>query len=422
MKVLMVHNFYQSSSPSGEDVVFKNEVELLGRNGVEVITYTEHNDRIKDYGLWSRLILPFKNIWSAETYKKLKRLIKKEKPDIAHFHNIWYLISPSAYYACKDEGVPVIQTLHNFRIFCANGLLMREGRICEECIIKVETGNRLEVIGDRLKIVKNALRYGCYRNSRLYSIPVALMEYLHWVKQTWVAKVDAYIALTNFGRNKFIEAGLPANKIFVKPNFLLNPPESNYSHKNYAVFIGRLSQEKGINVLIDSLKHLNTYDPLPKTYDLFKIKIIGDGPLKEYLENHISASNIKNIELTGRKSFDECMGLLRDARFLLMPAIWYEGFPMVIREAFACGKPVIASNLGAMAELVEGRKTGLLFEPGNPKSLAEKIKWMIEHPDKCIEMGKNARAEFEAKYTAEKNFEMLMKIYEKVIGSSHNNY
>jgi len=269
MKILLVHNFYQSSSPSGEDVVFKNEVELLRKNGIEVINYTEYNDRIKDYGLWGRFILPFKNIWSAETYKKIKKLIKKEKPDIAHFHNIFYLISPSAYYAYKEEGVPVVQTLHNFRIFCANGLLLRNGKICEECITKIETGNRLEVIGKektsyrlmvigyRSKLIKNVVKYGCYRNSRLYSIPVALMEYIHWIKKTWVDMVDAYISLTEFGKKKFIECGLPANKIFVKPNFLANPPAPNYSHQNYAVFLGRLSVEKGLNVLIDSFKILS---------------------------------------------------------------------------------------------------------------------------------------------------------------------
>ncbi|MGQ9621733.1 MAG: glycosyltransferase family 4 protein, partial [Bacteroidales bacterium] len=401
MKVLMVHNFYQSSSPTGEDVVFRNEIELLKKNGVAVVTYTKHNDEIKDYGFFRKMALPFKNIWSMNTYKEVKRLIKKEKPDIAHFHNIFYLISPSAYYACKKAGVPVVQTLHNFRIFCANGLLMRNGQVCEECVpeeenrsevigyrdrdgktgdrlrvigdgnrdIESKAGNRLWVIGDRdkdyvaggkiekegngarvighrFKIIKNAIKYGCYRNSKFYSLPVALMQYIHWVKKTWINKVDAYIALTEFGKKKFIEAGLPAYKIFVKPNFLANPPEPNYSHKNYAVFLGRLSVEKGLNVLVEAFKLLgkkyqelgirdhttpNPQHPSPITY-AFKIKIVGDGPLKESLEQIVKNGNIEGIEFTGRKTFNECMELLKGARFLIMPAICYEAFPLTVLE------------------------------------------------------------------------------------------
>ncbi|HOJ43553.1 MAG TPA: glycosyltransferase family 4 protein [Syntrophorhabdaceae bacterium] len=418
-------------------MVFKNEVELLKKNGVDVITYEKQNDEIRDYGLRDKLFLPLRNVWSWKTYRELKQLIKKEKPDVAHFHNIFYLISPSAYYACREEGVPVVQTLHNFRIFCANGLLMRHGEICEECMPQ-KTGYRLWVKGDRLKIIKNAIKYGCYRNSRFYSLPIAFMQCFHWLKKTWIDTVDSYIALTEFGKKKFIEAELPADKIFVKPNFLANPPKPNYTHKNYAVFIGRLSIEKGVNILIDAFKNFqpntfnlpprtydpslltpypspSTYNPSPMTHYLLHLKIIGDGPLRGELEDKVRTEGINNIKFTGRKDFNEAMALLRNARFMVMPSIWYEGFPMVIREAFACGKPVIASRLGAMAELVEDGKTGLLFEPGNSEGLAEKIRWMTAHEDECIQMGRNARKVFEERYIAEKNFAMLMKIYEKAI-------
>lgn len=418
MKVLLVHNFYQSSSPSGEDAVFRNECQLLKKNGIEVITFEKHNDEIKDYGLSGKLLLPFRNIWSRRTYRELTQVLKKEKPDIAHFHNIWYLISPSAYYACRDAGVPVVQTLHNFRISCVNGLLLRNGHVCEECIVK-KTGHGSGVMGDRLRMIQNAISYGCYRNSRIYSIPVALMQYLHWVKKTWSDKVDAYIALTEFGRQKFIEAGLPADKIFVKPNFLADPPEPNYSSQNYAVFLGRLSPEKGLSVLINAFQYLSspTHNPSPRTHHPFHLKIVGDGSLMENLQHIVSAGKMEGIEFTGRKSFADAMVLLGNARFMIMPSMCYEGFPMAIREAFACGKPVIASNLGSMAELVENGKTGLLFEPGNPLDLAEKMKWMIGHEAECIEMGKKAREVFEEKYTAERNIEILMEIYSKVMGN-----
>jgi glycosyltransferase involved in cell wall biosynthesis len=393
MKILLVHNFYQSSSPSGEDAVFRNEVELLKKNGIDVITYEKHNDEIKDYGLWGKVHLAFQNIWSQKTYQDIKDLIKKEKPDIAHFHNIWYLISPSAYSAYKHAGVPVVQTLHNFRMFCVNGLLLRDEKVCEECIGHLPW---------------RGVKYGCYSNSRLYSLPIALTEGIHSIAGTWKDNIDAYIALTEFGKKKFVQCGLPEEKIFVKPNFLSDPPEPSFTHRDYIIYLGRLSREKGLSILIDSAKTLDS-SAVP-----LKFKIVGDGPIMKEMKDKVKAEKISGIEFTGRKRFHECMDLLKDARFMIMPAVCYENFPMAIREAFACGKPVIASNLGAMAELVDEGKTGLLFEPGNSEDLAAKISWMLKNEDACIAMGKNARKEFEEKYTAEKNFQILMGIYQTV--------
>jgi glycosyltransferase involved in cell wall biosynthesis len=401
MKILLAHNFYQSSSPSGEDAVFRAEKELLESRaqdqGGGLITFESYNDDIIRYSFIRKATLPFKTIWSRGSYVEIKDIIKQDKPDIAHFHNIFYLISPSVYFACKHAEVPVVQTLHNFRLFCVNGLLMKDGIICEECIGKLPWRG-----------VANA----CYRNSRLYSVPVAFTESLHKLLGTWRDKVDAYIALTEFSRKKFVDFGLPEKKVFVKPNFLPNPPEPKYSNEGYAVFLGRLSAEKGLNILITAFKTLQSL-----TTDTLPLKIIGDGPLRKYVEEKIRAEKIHNIESMGRKSLNECMQLLRGARFMVMPSIWYEGFPMAISEAFACGKPVIASRLGAMTELIENGKTGLLFEAGNPEDLASKIEWMIENESACIEMGKNARRVFDEKYTAEKNYKMLMRIYDTVLSA-----
>ena len=397
MKILLVHNFYQSSSPSGEDTVFRNEVELLKNNGINVVTFEKYNDNVATYS--DKLKTAFTMDWSRKTYEELKNLIAKEKPDIAHFHNIWYLISPSAYYACQKAGIPVVQTLHNFRFFCVNGLLMRNGRICEECVGKSPW---------------KGVRYGCYRGSQIYSFPVAFTDAIHNMLGTWRKKVDAFIALTEFGRRKYVECGLPEEKIFVKPNFLPDPPatplQAVIPSKPYAVFLGRLSAEKGLSVLISAFSILR----LNSTKEL-SLKIVGDGPLSENIQQIVKAGKIAGIEFTGRKKFSDAMELLQNSRFMIMPALCYEGFPMAIREAFACGKPVIASRLGAMAELVEDGKTGLLFEPGNPEDLASKIRWMLENEDDCMEMGRNARKVFDEKYTAEKNFEILMNIYKKVI-------
>jgi len=397
MRILLVHNLYQSASPSGEDLVFRAERELLERNNSDVITFEKYNDEIISLPRYKKSILPLRLLWSVKTYNQLRSLIKKERPDIAHFHNIWYLISPSAYYACKDAGIPIIQTLHNFRFFCVNGLLMRDSKVCEGCVGSLPW---------------RALAHGCYRDSRLYTFPIVIVAASHKYIGTWKNKIDAYIALTEFGKKKFVECGLPEKKIFVKPNFLLNPPKPEYSNDDYVVYLGRLSVEKGLDTLVEAFKKLETL-----TDDSLVLKIIGDGPLRKEIVDKIKDGKISNAELTGKKNFAECIRLIKSSRFLIMPSLCYEGFPMTIREAFACGKPVIASRLGALAELVEDGKTGLLFEPRNPEDLASKIEWMLENKSACVEMGKNARKVFEEKYTAEKNYEMLMKIYQSVLSS-----
>jgi len=395
MKVLLVHNFYQSSSPSGEDRVFKNEVALLKKNGITVVTYTRYNDEINDYGLKDRTLLPFKNIWSERTYKELKSLVLKEKPDIAHFHNIWYLISPSAYYACKDSGVPVVQTLHNFRFFCINGLLLRNGKICEACIGKLPWRGAV---------------YGCYRNSRFYSSILSLVNIYHQIFSKLDEMIDMYIVFTEFAKKMYMKCEIPGKKIFVKPNFFSTPSSFSSKHNNYCIFVGRISLEKGIGTLISAF-NLLTADNINN----YQIKIIGDGSLYDKFLH--KADN--HIVFLGRKSHSESMKILGFARFMVMPSECYEGFPLTICEAFAYGKPVIASNLGAMAELVDDGKTGLLFEPGNSRDLAEKIKWMFDNEEACIQMGRNARKVFEEKYTAERNFQILMDIYNTVLKKKH---
>jgi len=396
MKVLLGHNFYQSSAPSGEDAVFKAEKELLQSHGIEVIPYTRENDEIMHFSGLQKVHLPFQLLWSRETYKEVKNLLKKHKPDLAHFHNIFYLLSPSVYDACQDAGVPVIQTLHNFRFFCINGLLMRNGRVCEACIGKIPW---------------RGILHGCYKDSRLYSLPLAFMASYHRIVSTWQKKVNAYIALTEHSKKKYIECGLPEERIFVKPNFLPNHPQPSFHSNNYSVYLGRISQEKGVETLISAFKSFQILNSVV-------LKIVGDGPLRIQLENKTHNKQIHNIEFLGRKNFSECMKLLQDARFLVVPSLCYECFPLAIREAFAVGKPVIASRLGSMAELVEDGKTGLLFEPGNAENLAEKITWMVEHENACVEMGKNARRVFEEKYTAEKNFEILVNIYQSILNKS----
>lgn len=232
------------------------------------------------------------------------------------------------------------------------------------------------------------------------------------LKRTWAEKIDACIALTQNAKNIFIRQGIPAEKIFIKPNFLGGSAEPSTDFKDYILFLGRLSSEKGVLSLIDAFKLLQSI-----MKQKIILKIIGDGPLRGILEERVKSYELTNVEILGKKSHAESMELLKKAKFIVIPSIWFEMFPMVLVETFAYGKAIVASRVQNHAELIQDKKTGILFNPGDPEDFASKMKWMIENEDACIEMGKNARKEFEEKYTAEKNFGILMKIYQKVISN-----
>lgn len=393
MKVLLIHNYY--ANRGGEDAVFEKELELLRSKNIDVVTYVKYNTVYKK--LIDQLNMAFKMIWSEKIYDELIELIKKEKPDIAHFHNIWYNISPSAYYACKKLDVPVVQTLHNFRIFCANGLLFRNSSICDKCLTNSPF---------------YGVYYGCYRNSKIKTIPISLAENLHRMLGTWNNKINAYISLTEFSRRIFIEYGIPENKIFVKPNFLFNIPETIDYNYDYFLFVGRLSKEKGLMEL------LQAYKLLQERGQFFPLKIIGDGPLFADIKNFIVNNSLKNVELLGQLDEKSIIKYMENALALVIPSIWYEMFPLVILEAYRCKKAVIVPRFGAFNYTVDDLNTGIFFEFGNVNDLADKMDWAIFNLEQVKNMGLRARKIFEERYTADKNFEYLMNIYKKVISNN----
>ena len=383
MKVLVVHNHYRSTSPSGEDVVVRNELELLRRHGVEVVTWERRNDAIGE-GALALLATGAGTIWSRAAQRELRALVARERPDVAHFHNLWYLISPSAYEPCREAGVPVVQTLHNYRSFCANGLLLRDGRACEDCVGRVPW---------------RGLAHGCFR-SRLHSLPVVAAEAFHRLRGTWETRVDAFIALSGFARELFVRCGLPRERIHVKPNFFAGEVPAEVPRSGHGIFLGRLSEEKGVATLLEAA----ALSGVP-------LKIVGDGPLRPQLEQLARSRGLRDVEFLGRRDGAESVRLLAGASFLALPSICYENFPMSIVEAFACGTPVVASRLGAPAELVEEGRTGLLFEPGNAADLASKLSWLAAHAQERAAMGANARAAFGARYSPGDNARMLLEIY-----------
>lgn len=389
MRILQVHNYYKQ--PGGEDVVLKNEFDLLISHGHEVIQFTKSNKEMNDYSFSERAKLFFNTAYSKKTYREIYELVKKSKPNICHVHNTMPLISPSVYYACSEYNIPVIQTLHNYRLLCSNAYLFREGKVCEECIGKS---------------LYNSVKYGCYRDSKIQTFSLARVIEKNKKWGTWNKGVNLYIALTEFAQRKFIEGGLPAEKIVVKPNFIVDPlngQEIPNNSREGALFVGRLSEEKGMRALLKAFREL------PEV----RLTIVGDGPLKELVVQDVRKYD--NINYAGRLSKAIVFKHMLEASFLIFPSQWYEGFPMTIVEAFACGLPVIASRLGAMEEIIEDGKTGLLFTPGNVNELKDKIRWANEHPEEITQMGRNARKEYLQKFTPEQNYHMLMDIYQKAL-------
>ena len=388
MKILMVHNSYQQDG--GEDVVFENECQLLSAHGHEVLTYTRHNDEINGYGALAKATLPLRTLWAWDSAAQLRHIIERARPHVAHFHNTFPLISPAAYYACRDAGVPVVQSLHNPRLLCPAATFYREGKLCVECI-----GKRLSW---------PAIRHGCYRGSRAQTAVVSGMLALHSILKTWDRLVDAYIVFSDFYRRTFIDAGFQPEKLHVKPHFVVPDSGTSKPSKDYALFVGRLAPEKGVPTLLAAWDRLNPSFSIP-------LKIRGDGPLLPQIPQLASGGS---IQVVPRLSRQQLTVLIQGARFLVWPSEgYYETFGLVAAEALACGVPVIASRAGVMAEIVQHQRTGLHFTPGDPQDLAATIEWAWVHPQEMAVMGAAARAEYQLKYTPERNYEALLDIYQK---------
>jgi glycosyltransferase involved in cell wall biosynthesis len=389
VRILIVHNAYQQAG--GEDAVVSAEKALLEQAGNDVSEYLRHNDEITGAGGASNIALGLQTVWSAASRSELHQLLEKCTPDVVHFHNTFPLISPAAYYACRDLSIPVVQTLHNYRLLCPSAAFFRDGRVCEDCLEKSRW---------------QGVRHACYRQSHKATAAVAAMQSFHQWYGTWDHLIDCYIALSEFSRAKFIQGGLPAQKLVVKPNFVLPDPGVGVEARDSAVFVGRLSEEKGPRTLLQAWAQVNTK---------FELRVIGDGPLHDELRLEIGRLGLSNVQMEGRLSRDESLKAIGRARFLILPSNCYENFPMTIAEAFASGTPVIASRLGAMREIVDDGRTGLHFIPGDATDLAAKIEWAWAHADEMRIMGRNARAEYEGKYTADRNYKMLIEIYQRAI-------
>jgi len=378
MRFLVVHNYYQR--PGGEDVVFESETALLEAHGHEVIRYTATNDDVRKYG---SAAMACRTIWNPATVSSIRETIRKARPDLMHVHNAFPLLSPSIYSGAASEGIPVVQTLHNFRLLCPKATFYRDQHVCEDCL-----GTRT---------YWPAIVHACYRQSRAATALTALMLTTHSALGTWHHRVSRYIAISEFSKGKFVDAGWPAGKIAVKPNFLLADPGVGTTGGGYALFVGRLSEEKGLATLLEAINRM----PQP-----LHLKIAGDGPLRPSSGNGQAC-----VEWLGHQSREAVVDLMRRAALLVVPSEWYETGVLTIVEAFSVGLPVIASRLGTMAEMVSDGDTGLLFTPGDPQNLSDTIQWALSHPDDMREMARRARLQFERKHSAAASYRTLIQVY-----------
>jgi|KBSMisStandDraft_5_1062788.scaffolds.fasta_scaffold134386_2 glycosyltransferase involved in cell wall biosynthesis len=383
MRIVLAHEYYQQ--PGGEDMVFRLEQDLLRARGHDVTTYTAHN---RDLAAMGRIAMARATIWNRSVRDDLANTLRRRRVDVLHVHNTLPLLSPSVYYAGRAAGVAVVQTLHNYRPVCANGLLLRGGVPCEDCV-----GSR---------VPWRAVRHACYRNSRVASAAVATMAATHGALGTWRTQVDAYVAPSEFTRRKFVQAGLDGDRIHVKPHFVSPDPGIGTGAGGYAIYVGRLSQEKGILTLIRAWQQLNGAVPLV---------LVGDGPLVAGVTRF--AADVTNVRWLGRTDPSRVYELIGSARCAIVPSECYETFGRVAIEAFAKGTPVIGADIGALSEIVADGKTGFRFRPGDSGHLAAVVTRLFGQP--AAQMRQAARSAFDTAFSADRNYERLMTIYQGAI-------
>ncbi len=389
MKVLLVHGAYQQYG--GEDSVVKAETELLQSHGDEVILYGRHNDEIKDFNVLQKALFFPQSIYSWKTSSEIDDVVRRVRPDVAFVHNVYPLISPSVYHALHELRVPAVQVLHNFRPFCPNGLFYTQGHVCEAC----KGGNYL-----------NAVKNRCFRGSVGLSSLYGLMLGLNRLAGM-VDKISGFICLTEFFKIKMREIGIPESKLFVRPNFVRAPAlPAEKTGNGYVLFMGRLSPEKGCWTLISA------FEQMPGV----QLKVVGTGPMEQELQDYIRNKGIQNIEMLGFKAGVEKWEILRNALCLVLPSEWYENFPVTALEGFMAAKPVVASRIGGLPYIVEEGKSGLLFAAGQAGELAQRIRYLVEHPAEAESMGRRGRDLVETKYGPEEGYENLMSIFAQVQG------
>ena len=391
MRVLMFHNRYRTQG--GEDLSTLQETRALEQQGVEVIPVEADNELPADAGFLDEAKMGWRAAWSRASYERAARLCRDYRPDVAHVQNFWMRLSPAVHAACRRAGVATVQSLRNYRLLCTNALLLRQGKVCEDCLGKIPW--------------RGVVR-ACYRESRPASAAVAGMIVFNRMRRTWERDVDAYLTLSDHSRQRFLRAGFPPQRVFIKPNCLADLGEAAQlpSTSREILYLGRLSSEKGLHVLLEASKRVGLDD-------VGRLTLVGEGDERESLQNLAAALDLSEpgLVFAGRKDPAEVQQMVRRARAVVLPSLAYETFGRPIIEAFAAGRPAIVSDFGAPSEIVDRGRTGLTFPRGDVDRLGEALRTVLSDGAMADNMGRRARAEYEAKYTLERSFETLMKTY-----------
>ena len=380
MKILFVHNYYQQSG--GEDVAFENESALLKQRGHHIHSTVFKNRSFSGLG---KLGAGIRALYNVRAARKIKKVIKVFKPDVIHVHNLFFEASPSVLFVAKKYNVPVVLTLHNYRLVCCNALLLRDNKICELCVNKT--------------LPQYGIRYKCYHNSASESALVTAITGTHKLLKTWDKKVTTYIALTEFAKQKFLHSSLGASgeQITVKPNFINDPENGIFPREDFFLFAGRISPEKGIENLLEAFA--GTSHP--------KLMIAGDGPGKEKLQKQYSGND--NITFAGKLNRTDLLDVMKRCKALIVPSLWYEMLPFIIIEAFATGTPVLASNLVSIKEIVTDGVNGSCFDPADISDIRHKVNSFASIDNSP--MYANARQTYLDKYHPDQHYRSIMAIY-----------
>lgn len=384
-KILIVHNYYQI--PGGEDTVVANEKKLLEEHDHDVLFYSRNNSELKHFSKLQKLILPITTMFNPKTYREVKRIIRENNVDIVHVHNTLNLVSPSVYYAAFSCKIPVVQTIHNFRLLCPGATFYRDGHICEECVSKG---------------LSCAVRHRCYRGSRLQTFVCVMSTWLHRRLGTY-RKLN-YIFLTEFNRNKLLLLNklnkkqlIDPERVFVKPNFTY-PAATEKKNGEHYLFIGRIEEIKGADRIAEA------FSQMPDKRILFA----GTGTLLEDLkEKYRDCSNVIFLGFMDRKSLDM---LLSKAKAVIVDSQWYETFGMIVIEAYAAGVPVIVGDIGNVGDLVISNETGVKFRYNSTKELIDAV-GIFEKADR--EWQDSCKYTFEKRYSPEHNIDILNSVYEE---------
>ena len=394
MKILYAFNYYQQHG--GENQWYRSEPELFQSRGHEISIYSRDNKELEKFNLFQKAALFWRTTWSKETYQTVRNLLRENRPDVVHVYNTLVLISPSIFYACRDEGIPVVQTLYNYRPVCPIGTFLRDHHVCEECLDH--------------SLWRNVV-HACYRDSHLQSAALSLSLHRHRKWGTWNNCVSLFIVPTPFMKAKLAEGGLPAEKIVVKPNWHSPDPGARSGAGDKTIlFVGRLTSEKGIALL------MNTWAG-PDSGNLPQLRIIGDGPMRPDLEAFVQKYPQANMKYLGRRSHDEVIEEMKRAGALIVPSLWYEAFPHTILEASACGIPIAATRIGTLPDVIDDGVTGLLFDP-DPADLRAKIDNLFARDQSSAlrkRLGAAAREKFLREYTADRAYALLTRIYQDAI-------